>query len=128
MNVLEAAREVRKDRTKVFKAEGYTIRIGTLNTFAVLVTHDNFVWGLYDEIVNTQDLDFQPVLDPTKLKVDDPIEVRNSMEAKWERRHFAKYEDGLVYTWYDRATSWTNVGGCLPSPWNYWRLPEKGEK
>jgi hypothetical protein len=127
MNVLEAAREVQKDRTKVFKAErGYTIRIGTHGTYAVLVTHDGLVWGLYDEIVNASDFDFQPVQDPTKLKVDDPIEVSLTGNPQdWQPAYFANYEGGKVWTWFTGYTKrMSDYYGYVPVSWNYWRLPE----
>ena len=36
----------------------------------------------------------EPEIDWSKVKVDTPILVKRSKEAEWERRYFAKFEDG----------------------------------
>lgn len=41
----------------------------------------------------------EPPVDWSKVAVDTPILVRNSEEEVWEKRHFAKYENGIVYAW-----------------------------
>ncbi|MFA5307789.1 MAG: hypothetical protein WC365_10130, partial [Candidatus Babeliales bacterium] len=80
-------------------------------------------WGLYDILLNAADFDFQLIQDPTKLKVDDPIEVSETGDADdWNPRHFAKYEDGKVWAWENGCTKWTAENRSYR--WNYWRLPE----
>lgn len=65
-------------------------------------------------------------IDWSKVKVDTPILVRDYEDAEWDnRRHFAKYENGVVYTWAGGGTSWTS-GGHMTS-WKYAKLAE-GEK
>ena len=49
----------------------------------------------------------EPETDWSKVEVDTPIFVRQTEDGEWIRRHFAKYEDGIVYTWKDSRTSWT---------------------
>ena len=48
-----------------------------------------------------------PSVDWSKVAVDTPILVRDSEEEMWRRRHFAKYENGIVYSWSGGATHWT---------------------
>ena len=49
----------------------------------------------------------EPEVDWSKVAVDTPILVRQGEDGEWIRRHFAKYEGGIVYTWKDSRTSWT---------------------
>ena len=63
--------------------------------------------------------------DWSKVEVDTPILVRYSEDGEWLRRHFAKYEDGIVYAWTDAYTSWT---GDFVTPWEYAKLAESEEK
>ena len=51
----------------------------------------------------------EPPVDWSKVEVDTPILVRQTEyeDEEWERRHFAKYENGKVYVWSDGCTSWT---------------------
>lgn len=49
----------------------------------------------------------EPPVDWSKVAVDTPILVRNSEKEVWEKRHFAKYENGIVYAWIAGETSWS---------------------
>ena len=46
-------------------------------------------------------------VDWSRVKVDTPIYVRDSVDDEWTPRYFAKYEDGRVYTWVLGMTSFT---------------------
>lgn len=46
------------------------------------------------------------VVDWSKVPVDTPILVKSDDNC-WYHRHFAKYEDGRIYTWRDGMTSWS---------------------
>ena len=46
-------------------------------------------------------------VDWSKVPVDTPILVRDNHSIKLVTRHFAKYENGLVYAWDDGNTSYT---------------------
>lgn len=46
----------------------------------------------------------------SSLPVDTPILVRNLGSDMWLRMHFAKYENGAVYSFRSGGTSWTNGG------------------
>ena len=59
----------------------------------------------------------------SKVEVDTPILVRND-GVKWVKRHFAKYENGLVYAWKDSCTSWTTED---MTEWDYAKLAEDEE-
>ena len=64
-------------------------------------------------------------VDWSKIKIDTPILVRDFEDAKWAKRHFAKYEDGKVYAWSNGVTSWTTEGHGVM--WNYAKLAESEE-
>lgn len=49
-------------------------------------------------------------VDWSKVPIDTPILVRNLGSDMWLRMHFAKYENGAVYSFRSRGTSWTNGG------------------
>lgn len=67
-----------------------------------------------------------PPVDWSKVAVDTPILVRDTVGEKWVRRYFAKYEDGIVYAWENGATSWSahrsNIVG-----WKMAKLAESEE-
>ena len=61
----------------------------------------------------------EPEVDWSQIEVDTLILVKQSKDGDWLRRHFAKYEDGIVYTWKDGHTSWTEE--CMTG-WDYGKL------
>ena len=67
----------------------------------------------------------EPEIDWSKVEVDTPVLVRDSEDKDWERFYFAKYENGLVYTWVAGATSWTAKGNMYK--WRYAKLAESEE-
>ena len=67
----------------------------------------------------------EPEVDWSKIKIDTPILVRDFEDAKWAKRHFAKYEDGKVYAWGNGVTSRTTEGHGVM--WNYAKLAESEE-
>ena len=67
----------------------------------------------------------EPKIDWSKVEVDTPILVRDYESQEWEARHFAKYEDGVIYTWDGGSTSWTSKGNV--TEWKYATLA-KGEE
>ena len=64
----------------------------------------------------------EPEVDWSKVAVDTPILVRDYESQEWEARHFAKYEDGVIYTWDGGSTSWTSRGNV--TEWRYAKLAE----
>lgn len=66
----------------------------------------------------------EPETDWSKVEVDTPIFVRDSEDENWYKRHFAKYKDGVIYTWDNGQTSWTAYDMMV---WKFAKLAE-GEK
>lgn len=58
---------------------------------------DNWLFSEYKE----------PEVDWSKVKVDTPILVREYEDEEWNKRHFAKFEYGVVWSFCDGRTSWT---------------------
>lgn len=70
----------------------------------------------------------EPSVDWSKVAVDTKILVRTHEDSVWERRHFAKYEDGKIYAWSDGLTSWSDAGSINVSAWECAKLAESEEK
>ena len=66
----------------------------------------------------------EPSIDWSKIPVDTPILVRDSKYNKWLHRHFAKFENGYVYTWDDGQTSWSSLM-LGTADWKYAKLAEE---
>ena len=66
----------------------------------------------------------EPEIDWSKVKVDTPILVRDAENTEWLKKHFAKYEDGIVYVWNLGRTSWTAPHNKSVSAWKYAKLAE----
>ena len=64
----------------------------------------------------------EPETDWSKVAVDTPILVRDSEECGWINAHFAKYQDGKVYSWAYGKTSWTANEECC-----YWKHAKLAE-
>lgn len=64
------------------------------------------------------------IVDWSKVAVDTPILVKDHDGEAWEKRYFAFFEDGNVYTWMSGTTSWTTdiAGGA--TDWKYAKLAE----
>ena len=67
----------------------------------------------------------EPEVDWSKVEVDTPILVKAYEHTNWVRRHFVKYEDGVIYAWNDGRTSWTEDD---VTAWKYAKLAETGEE
>ena len=70
----------------------------------------------------------EPETDWSKVEVDTPIIVRQNEDGEWLRRHFAKYEGGIVYTWKDAFTSWTVLHDEDVTAWKFAKLAESEEE
>lgn len=68
----------------------------------------------------------EPETDWSKVKVDTPVLVRDNENNEWQRFYFAKYKNGLVYTWVAGATSWTAKGNMYK--WRFAKLAESEDK
>ena len=63
----------------------------------------------------------EPPVDWSKIAVDTKVLVSDDGE-EWHKRHFAKYEEGIVYVWGYGDTSWTTD---LMEAWEYAKLAEE---
>ena len=68
-----------------------------------------------------------PPVDWSKVAIDTPILVRDSVGDEWARRYFAKYENGIVYAWGDGLTSWSAHRSNVVC-WEMAKLAESEEK
>lgn len=75
-----------------------------------------------DQLINVGK--YLGLVDWSKVEVDTPIFVRNSIEEVWKCRYFAMYENGEVYAWQLGRTSWSNVIKNSPIAWKYAKLAE----
>lgn len=62
----------------------------------------------------------------TKVPVDTKILVKHYDKDSWQKRHFAKYENGAVYAFYGGETSWSHDRD--PSRWEYAKLYVEGDE
>lgn len=92
----------------------YKIIIGTDNGCDTL---------LYEEPIDKKEYEELPV-DWSKVAVDTPILVRDSEEESWRKRHFAKYENGIVYAWSGGTTHWSVRRSSNISAWEMAKLAE----
>ena len=69
----------------------------------------------------------EPEVDWNQVEIDTPIMVKFKEDKEWVKRHFAKYENGRVYTWKDSHTSWTSLHNDDVTAWNYAKLAEDEE-
>ena len=70
----------------------------------------------------------EPEVDWSKVEVDTPILVRDDENKEWNKRYFAKYEDGKVYAWNLGLTSWTTQDNNDLTHWRYAKLAESEEE
>ena len=67
----------------------------------------------------------EPHVDWSKVAVDTPILVRDYEEDVWGKRHFAKYENGMVYAWDEGTTSWS---ACESNDITCWKIAKLAEE
>lgn len=56
---------------------------------------------------------YEEEVDWSKVEVDTLIEVKGYFNDNWFKRYFAKYEDGMVYTFIDGGTSKTKLASDI---------------
>lgn len=66
--------------------------------------------------------DYVDCTDWSKVPVDTPVYVYDIFENMRSKRYFAKYKDGVVYTWKDGTTSWTAESQEYVTGWNHAKL------
>lgn len=63
-------------------------------------------------------------VDWTKVAVDTPVLVRNVDGSNWRKRHFAKYQNGQIFTYNDGKTSWSTQ---RTTSWKQGKLVDEAE-
>ena len=69
----------------------------------------------------------EPEVDWSKVAVDTPILVRDGDNEEWNKRYFARYENGTIYVWCDGRTSWSAYDNSDVTDWTYTKLAEQEE-
>lgn len=117
---------------KVFvKADIITLRYHR-ELYQELVYYDeDFKWSSNKkwDIMEIYDCDNKLIwkrkeVDWSKIPVDTKVLVKNSQDQEWERRYFAKYEDGKVYAFMNGVTSWSMSAWGDIAPWEEAKLVE----
>ena len=72
--------------------------------------------------------DFEEVIDWSKVPVDTKILVRVSEHNEWNKRHFAKFENGFIYAWDNGKTSFTSNTKVSYTAWQQAKLYEEGDE
>ena len=67
----------------------------------------------------------EPAVDWSKVPVDTKILVRDSETGQWSRRHFARYEKNIVFSWRNGCTSYSVAGYDDVTDWKYAKLAEE---
>ena len=75
-------------------------------------------------ILNNCQGEFKKLVDWSKEAVDTKVWVRTRHGCEWLKRHFAFWENGVVYCFLDGGTSWTEKG---TTDWKYCKLAKEGE-
>lgn len=70
-------------------------------------------------------MEYEPKVDWSKVEVDTKVLVRDKEDDNWDKRYFAKYENGIIWAWNDGKTSFTSFN-CEMTEWKYVKL-YKGE-
>ena len=73
------------------------------------------------------EMNFEEDIDWSKVPVDTKIIISND-NKDWNRRHFAKYENGRVYTWTWGKTSFTANSNEDVTDWEYAKLYNEGDE
>ena len=63
----------------------------------------------------------EPEVDWSKVPVDTPVLVSETMRGDWYNRYFSKYKNDTVYTYFSGATSWSSDYEG-EKPWRYAKL------
>lgn len=96
------------------------------NGFEWTALDENLINDRLDRITNWYNLrglmsiEFEEMVDWSKVEVDTPILVKQGECSKWEKRHFAKFEGGKVFAFHRGETSWSTTGNSFT--WDFVKL------
>lgn len=93
---------------------------------------DNYNFSCFNDALNWLFSEYkEPEVDWSKVKVDTPILVRENEDEEWDKRYFAKFEYGVVWSFCDGRTSWSarknNTTRKDIISWKYAKLAESEE-
>lgn len=84
------------------------------------------IMKVYNPITKELVFDRKLFVDWSKVAVDTKILVSDD-NVDWYKKHFAKFEDGIIYAFYSGATQWSNDNQAF-CHWNYAKLAESEVK
>lgn len=102
--------ELNYDIDEIIIMKVYGFPLNPINVFEYTTDGRDLLWKR--EIINWEE-----------VEVDAKVLVRDFKHRKWEKRHFAKYENGKIFTYRRGMTSWTAEESELMS-WAYGKLPK----
>lgn len=76
----------------------------------------------YNDVIDSDFTKYEEPVDWSKVEVDTKILVRDNEEYYWKKRHFAKFENGIVYSFHNGNTSFTSDSVDEVIRWNYAKL------
>ena len=94
-----------------------------LNNNSKFLSYSKFI----SQIAEMEFTEVEKEIDWSKVAVDTNILVKGKEDSGWNRRHFAKCENGAVYAWNNGKTSFTAVSKENYSDWEYAKLYEGEE-
>lgn len=80
----------------------------------------------FEEAKEWLEEEYEPRVDWSRVEVDTKILVSGD-NKHWEKRYFAKFENGIVFAWMDGRTSWSAENEFDAHPWNFAKLYEGEE-
>lgn len=91
------------------------------------ITCSAFLKG-YPEEAEKIIMSWEKPVDWSKVKVDTKIFVKDFENSCWYERHFAKFENGKVFSWKNGTTSFTAPDENHVTAWDFAKLAEEGEQ
>ena len=67
-------------------------------------------------------MEYESKVDWSKVEVDTKVLVKDFKNDIWIKRYFAKYKNGIVYTWNDGRTSFICFNNYEITHWKYAKL------
>ena len=95
--------------------DGYDLKNGCDDFLSNLITISQMAEMEFTEIEKEN-------IDWSAIPVDKEVLVRTCRTEQWNKRHFAKYEDGKVYSWKNGRTSFSSENKDDVQDWKYAKL------
>ena len=110
---------------RVDEEDGPFVMVGRYSLDGWVVYETSWTVNMY-KVVAWMD-GIEPYIDWNKVPVDTKVYVKDNFHVSGKQRHFARYENGKIYTWDYGRTSWTAESEDDVISWKYAKLakPEK---